>query len=188
VTEFALLGEPLAIELANTILVAGGERRDVLGTDADAAAWVRAHEGDLPGRAADQPPAAADLRALRVTIRRLVFAAIDGERPRRGDLAHLNATSAAAPPIARLRWTPTAPPTAIDAAAIEDPAAATLAAIARSAIALLGGPDRDRLRRCDGQHCILVFVAAHPRRRWCSPAVCGNRARVARHYRRHRAA
>jgi predicted RNA-binding Zn ribbon-like protein len=89
--------------------------------------------------------------------------------------------------VAALRWSATTPAVAFDAAAAEEPAAATLAAVARSAIALLGGPDRDRLRRCEGEHCILVFVAAHPRRRWCSPNVCGNRARVARHYRRHRA-
>ncbi|MEV8411642.1 CGNR zinc finger domain-containing protein, partial [Streptomyces niveus] len=29
------------------------------------------------------------------------------------------------------------------------------------------------------------FVRSHPRREWCS-ADCGNRARVARHYRRRR--
>ena len=31
---------------------------------------------------------------------------------------------------------------------------------------------------------IRFFVRDHPRKRWCS-AACGNRARVARHYRRH---
>jgi predicted RNA-binding Zn ribbon-like protein len=31
----------------------------------------------------------------------------------------------------------------------------------------------------------LYFVKRHPRREWCS-AGCGNRARVARHYHRHR--
>jgi predicted RNA-binding Zn ribbon-like protein len=32
----------------------------------------------------------------------------------------------------------------------------------------------------------MVFLPAHPRRRWCSPTRCGNRARVARYYQRHR--
>src|SRR2546429_545268 len=35
--------------------------------------------------------------------------------------------------------------------------------------------------------CVLYFVKDHPRREWCS-AACGNRARAARHYSRHRAA
>jgi predicted RNA-binding Zn ribbon-like protein len=32
----------------------------------------------------------------------------------------------------------------------------------------------------------MLFLPAHPRRRWCSPQLCGNRVRVARYYRRHR--
>ncbi|MFD0515426.1 CGNR zinc finger domain-containing protein [Streptomyces aureus] len=33
---------------------------------------------------------------------------------------------------------------------------------------------------------MLLFLPAHPRRRWCSAARCGNRARVARYYQRHK--
>jgi len=62
----------------------------------------------------------------------------------------------------------------------------TLAAIARSAIVLLGGAQRERLRRCQRPGCVLVFVAVNPRRRWRSTATCGNRVRVARHYARNR--
>ena len=40
------------------------------------------------------------------------------------------------------------------------------------------------LRACGGPGCVLYFVRDHPRREWCS-AGCGNRARVARHYRRN---
>ena len=56
----------------------------------------------------------------------------------------------------------------------------------RSGIELLTGSGRARLRRCEGPGCVLYFVAANPRRRWCSPRLCGNRVRVARHYRRYR--
>ena len=62
--------------------------------------------------------------------------------------------------------------------------ASALAEIARAAIGLLGGPDRDRVRRCPS--CGDRFLASRPDRRWCS-AACGNRARVARHYAKHRA-
>lgn len=40
------------------------------------------------------------------------------------------------------------------------------------------------LKACGGPGCVLYFVRDHPRREWCS-AGCGNRARVARHYRRN---
>lgn len=41
------------------------------------------------------------------------------------------------------------------------------------------------LKACGGPGCVLYFVRDHPRREWCS-AGCGNRARVARHYRRNK--
>ena len=46
-------------------------------------------------------------------------------------------------------------------------------------------PGPPQLRACLGPGCVLYFVQQHPRREWCS-AGCGNRARVARHYHRHR--
>jgi len=57
--------------------------------------------------------------------------------------------------------------------------------IVHQGIELLTGPGRDALRACLAPNCLLFFAKDHPRRQWCSPA-CGNRARVARHYRRHR--
>lgn len=39
------------------------------------------------------------------------------------------------------------------------------------------------LRACGEPGCVLYFHRSHSRREWCS-AECGNRARVARHYRR----
>jgi predicted RNA-binding Zn ribbon-like protein len=63
--------------------------------------------------------------------------------------------------------------------------ASALAEIARAAITLLGSADRDRVRRCPS--CGDRFLASRLDRRWCS-AACGNRARVARHYARRRAA
>jgi predicted RNA-binding Zn ribbon-like protein len=66
------------------------------------------------------------------------------------------------------------------------PVAAALSVVAVQAIGLLTDPDSP-LRACHGPGCVLYFVRDHPRREWCS-AGCGNRARAARHYRRHRAA
>jgi len=58
-----------------------------------------------------------------------------------------------------------------------------LSVIARDAIELLTGPQLPLLRECEGSDCTGVFVDASRarRRRWCSTARCGNRARVAAH-------
>ena len=61
---------------------------------------------------------------------------------------------------------------------------AAISQIADEAIALFGSARRSSLRTCQAPGCVLYFVKQHPRREWCSDA-CGNRARVARHYRRH---
>jgi predicted RNA-binding Zn ribbon-like protein len=37
-----------------------------------------------------------------------------------------------------------------------------------------------------GPQCRLLFLPAHPRRRWCSRVLCGNRVRVTRYYQRHK--
>ena len=114
----------------------------------------------------------------------LVAAAIESRPPPPAALDELNAAARLAAPTPVLVW-PQAGAPALGLEAGEQVADATLATIARSAIELLGGPDRERLRRCEHSDCVLSFVATNPRRRWCSASGCGNRARVARHYRRH---
>jgi predicted RNA-binding Zn ribbon-like protein len=58
-----------------------------------------------------------------------------------------------------------------------------LARIALSALRLLQGDDLPRLREC--QRCSWLFLdrSKSHGRRWCRADACGNRARVARHYR-----
>jgi len=61
-----------------------------------------------------------------------------------------------------------------------------LAPVAEAAATLLAEGDPARVRRCDGPTCSLWFLdtSRNGRRRWCSMARCGNRAKVAAHYRR----
>jgi predicted RNA-binding Zn ribbon-like protein len=44
--------------------------------------------------------------------------------------------------------------------------------------------DPDRIRQGDDETCVLWFLdtSKNGRRRWCSMARCGNRAKVAAHY------
>ena len=61
-----------------------------------------------------------------------------------------------------------------------------LAPIAEATGRLLVEADPRRIRRCEGSGCGLWFLdtSRGGRRRWCSMATCGNRAKVARHSRR----
>ncbi len=63
-----------------------------------------------------------------------------------------------------------------------------LAAIARDGVELLGGSAALRLRKCARSGCAIFFVDASRsgRRRWCSMAVCGNKAKVGAFRRRQR--
>jgi hypothetical protein len=70
--------------------------------------------------------------------------------------------------------------TRCDAWASESSADAATSAIARETIELVTSPQWQQLRPCTAPGCAYYFVKQHFRQRWCS-AVCGNRARVARH-------
>ncbi|WP_405487131.1 CGNR zinc finger domain-containing protein [Nocardia sp. NBC_00511] len=54
-----------------------------------------------------------------------------------------------------------------------------LAAIARAAVELLGGPDRELLKECGRDACTRLYLdtSRGGSRRWCDMAVCGNRAK-----------
>ena len=58
------------------------------------------------------------------------------------------------------------------------------AATARSVLSLVAGPDRTRLRICG--HCGWLFIdrSKNRSRIWCDMALCGNRQKAAKHYRR----
>lgn len=58
------------------------------------------------------------------------------------------------------------------------------AATARSAVRLIAGPVPERLKIC--AHCGWLFLdlSKNRSRIWCDMAVCGNRAKASRHYRR----
>jgi predicted RNA-binding Zn ribbon-like protein len=59
--------------------------------------------------------------------------------------------------------------------------ASALAAIARDAVRLLGGPQAARIKECEHADCSLLFVdeTQSGRRRWCSMGRCGNLVKTA---------
>jgi len=196
-TRAPLLGEPLPVELMNTIWTDRDGIHDALEDDAGAAAWLGAVAGRIGAEAGTGPsslnedavrPAAGTLRKLRDALRRLAAEATEDPRPpasapgltRPHAVVTLNALATARP---ELVWPAgghpsgayRAPGTAADLA---------VGLIAHQGVGLLAGPGRELLRPCLAPNCPLFFVKNHARREWCTPG-CGNRARVARHYQRH---
>ncbi|MBD2895580.1 hypothetical protein amrb99_45180 [Actinomadura sp. RB99] len=177
-----LTGEPLALDLVNTRTTAG----DLLATPDDLRAWLDLEAARLPD--ADSLDI-HDVRAVH-TVREHVANALErarhGERPAGADLAALNDAQRAAPAITELTWDGSA---VTAARRRTGPPGARLAGwLAEAAADLLADPSVTKIRQCEADDCVLLFLPSHPRRRWCSAARCGNRVRVARHYRRHKPA
>lgn len=175
------LGESLAIDLANTVMVVGdGESVDLLASADDLRDWLLRERSRL-----DECDFATghleEVRELRDAVRELLAAAAEGGALRTQALERVNAASAAAP---------VAPQLSIEEGYLKagtpvengGPLSRLLGTLARSAIDLLGDPEHKDLRICTAPSCGMFFVGA---RRWCCSA-CGNRARVARHYERAR--
>jgi predicted RNA-binding Zn ribbon-like protein len=56
--------------------------------------------------------------------------------------------------------------------------------VARGAGALLASPELGNVGSCPGNDCGWLFLDPRGRRRWCTMAVCGNRAKARRHAQR----
>jgi len=194
--EFPLLGQQVTVELANTLWVHAGQTIDALATPEGATRWLEAVRdrrlgdgstlADAAGGAAvivADPQLWDGLRRLRGSVRDLFAALAAGAAPEAVVLDELNRVSARAPSwlyavpleagaplVRRARPWPIRP--------------AVLAALADDALALAGDPTT-ALIACPAPGCLALLVRDDPRRRFCGP-ICSNRARVARHYARHR--
>jgi predicted RNA-binding Zn ribbon-like protein len=202
-TTAPLLGEPLPVELMNTIWADREGVHDALTTPAEAAGWIGAiatrPEVALPDLAgwldsqnrAELTSVQENLRHLRDAARCLAARLTDDPR---GAVAHplamtsavdtVNALASSAPTWPLLGWSDDGVPE-ISRASEAPPGLVLVADLARSTTALLAGGAGSDLRACQAPGCVLYFVKQHPRREWCSDA-CGNRARQARHYQRNR--
>lgn len=181
-------GRGLALDLANTvILLPAGREADLLSSPSDLSHWLRSEEPWLGPTPKEIALRLADFRELRRAIRDLFEAAVGRTAIPEMAVEVVNAASAAVPSYPVLDVGDPRHPVTTEAGAVGGRTAALLAAIARSAIEIVGGPERERLRRCPATRCGRFFRSSRRGRRWCSDA-CGNRARVARHLERRRAA
>jgi predicted RNA-binding Zn ribbon-like protein len=193
---FHLSGGRLCLDFANTVSWRASDRPiERLESYADLLAWSRqagvvtAGEARTLASAGRRRPAEArrvlgQAIGLREAIYRAFTRIAEGPGPTPADLAALNAGLAEA--LARRRvmgrgrrfsfgWT--TPEAGLDR---------MLGPVMQSVAELLVGEELSHLRTCASPTCGWVFLdtTRNRSRRWCDMRVCGNRAKVRRHYRR----
>ena len=182
-----LVGDHSGADALNSCCATQGEWIDWWASGQDFADWMGA-SGLVDGAEAAAVPVealdavASEARALREAVR----AWLEG-----GDLwpvAALNQAMAYGPDVTVMdevagQWRIERRPAGGNSAE-----AVFLAPLAHALAAFLCLPDPGRTRQCDGPTCTLWFrdVSRTNRRRWCSMAICGNRAKVAAHRARQR--
>jgi predicted RNA-binding Zn ribbon-like protein len=158
-----------AIDLTQTVRDVRGTAVDDLRSDEDLDAWLASQEDRVPP-AYERDVAA--WRELRAAITAAFAATLAGEPLPGAAVEHINAC--AGPVVPQLRE-----------GRREYVPSGALAAVAASAIEILGTETRERLRFCAAPSCGMYYLGHRADQQWCSPA-CGTRARVARHAARSR--
>lgn len=186
---FLFLGNHLCLDFLNTELIEHGRRTDRLRDARDLAAWLR--RAGILGREAqagfarkEGPRLLRRAKALRAALRRIADALATGRPVPAPVIAAINRELRGAWSFQELARTAKGYEIRTRS---QGSAASLLAPIAQSAAELLAGEGASRVRRCGNPACILYFydtTRSHTRR-WCSMAGCGNRMKVAAHYRRH---
>jgi predicted RNA-binding Zn ribbon-like protein len=170
-----LAGRP-CLDLTATVDERWGRPVERLRTPQDLADWL------VAAGLADQPPAAswqdlAHARTLREAIYQTIKRRTGRHPPGPGHLAIINNWAGLPPPRTWLETEDGQLRARQDATTV----AALVASLARDAVDLLGGPLAHRIAECSADHCALLFLdtSRAGRRRWCSMAACGARAKMA---------
>lgn len=178
---FRFRGGRLPLDLPATLAGrVSGDHRDALAAPADLDRWLVAAglADSAPGASTEDLSAARDLRE---TLYALALARAEGRSPPGAAREALNAFAAqpAAAP-----WLDTSGATRLSGGT-----RALLTSVAREAVLLLGGPEGERIRQCQGPTCAILFLDTSRKgdRRWCAMSACGNRAKVAAFRDRERA-
>jgi predicted RNA-binding Zn ribbon-like protein len=172
---FRFVGGRACLDLAATVGERWGRRAERLCTPQDLATWLVAAglTDELPTTSRQD---LAHARTLREAVYQTIRRRIAGQPPGQGDLAIINNWAGRPPPRTWLEAEDGEPRARRDATTV----AALLAGLARDAVDLLGGPLAGRIRECAAQDCALLFLdtSRAGRRRWCSMATCGARAKM----------
>lgn len=181
-----LVGEPLPLDFANTrpVRARGVDApADQFDTAAGLQQWLAVQSDRLPyAQVTDR--LRLDVIALRHHVGAALDAVVDGVLPPESAIDALNAALRGAPSHPHIGWGGSGG--YLEVIRDGDAGSGLLAALAESTAEYITSELAAKTRRCEAPDCDLLFSPTHPRRRWCSPTVCGNRTRVARYYERHK--
>ncbi len=177
--KFYLVGNNLALDFANSLMFEL-TRENLLGwaIAADLVAPEQA-ENLLPKWDEAQLAKVSDFREL---LRGLFINLADGKKIRQFEIEALNKILRQPGGFSSLKETPEG---FVKHFEIEFSAPSKiLFPIAESMVDLLCFGDLAYLRKCETPQCVLYFydTTKNHRRRWCSMAICGNRAKAAKFY------
>lgn len=179
----------LFLDFANTVELSDGARQDHVSDGSSLRGWLR--ERGLVSARTPVSTVAAELsgfRDLRALVREMTARQAGGRPPTARQVQRLNRVLREGVHHHELRYD--ADGGRFTVGQVGGELAQARAAIAGSLAHYLADHDVHRLRVCANDGCRWLFVDASPtgRRRWCDMRVCGNRAKVARHRARRRAA
>lgn len=180
--------QELFAEFANTLHLHDGRPDDAIADGPSLRAWLSAHGMNAGSSDAAAQRALPAFRALRTLVHEMTESLVADGHPRPRQVTRLNDVLRDGLHYHELR--PGEDGAAFTVAQVGDELDQARAAIAGSLAHYIAEHDVTRLRICAADDCRWRFVDRSParRRRWCDMSTCGNRAKVARHRARARAA
>jgi predicted RNA-binding Zn ribbon-like protein len=193
---FLFVGNQLCLDFINTQLVLNGRPVDLLASFSDLVTWLV--QVDLLteeeakkierqwGRQAKGAQTLEQARAFRVTLREMVERIAAGRPVPQAAIEDINDMLRCR--IGYPRLTRRSGKFERGYQAESQEANQLLGLLAEAATHLLCTCDFSLIKRCQNSACVLFFydTTKNHARRWCSMNMCGNRSKVAAHYRRHR--
>jgi len=182
--KFALLGNNLAIDFVNTQVIQNGELVDMLGVPADINHWAQQVGYSLTSDITIDDLAA--VKILREGLKKLFLATIEGTKPSKDELVILNCYLEEHRTHQQLEINPETGELRLAVNHNKAHLSSLLANIAYEGAQLLASTQVSYVKSCSNPECVLLFLdtSRTKRRRWCSMDTCGNRAKVAKHYRK----
>jgi predicted RNA-binding Zn ribbon-like protein len=180
------LGAPLPLDFAATVRRVGATEHELWLTGDDVREWSLRERGRVPAvSAAEAEERLDELRAARDDVLAVMGALTDGVPLPVAACRRINARARAHPVVSQL---PVGDRPAT-ARSVEhgSPVDELIGRAMHAFIGFVASPEVERLTLCDAPGCGQFYLRDRPDQQWCGVS-CGNRARVARHQARRRAA
>ena|SRR5438445_4256024 len=193
---FLFVGNQVCLDFINTQVVLNGRPVDLLATFSDLVTWlVQVHlltEEEAKkierqwGKQVEEAQTLEQARAFRVTLREMVKRIAAGRPVPQAAIEAINGMLRYR--IGYFQLTRRRGKFDRGYQAESQEANQLLGLLAEAAMDLLGTCDFSLIKKCQNPLCVLFFydTTKNHARHWCSMTICGNRSKVAAHYRRHR--